>query len=192
MQQEIWKPVLEYEQLYEVSNLGNVRSCDRVVFRSDGKKRTLLSKMLNPEESNAGYLRVALSKNSKKIKYSVHRLVAFAFLTNHENLPQINHDDGNKKNNCASNLMWSSRSDNEKHAHRTGLKIAQRGSEHIRARKIYMLDFNGKKIREFGSVMDAHRETGINRANISNSANGYGRVKSAGGYKWKFDQTGTL
>lgn len=95
--QEIWKDVCGYEGLYQVSSFGNVKSVNR-------KKQILLKLKKNKE----GYCRVGLSKNKKQKWFSVHKLVAMAFLENVENFPCINHKDENKLNNQVENLEWCS------------------------------------------------------------------------------------
>ncbi len=101
---EIWKSIEGYEGLYEVSNLGNVRSLN---WHLTGTIR-----VLKPRQNGYGYLSVILYKNGKMKKFYVHRLVASAFLPNPQNLPQVNHKDENKTNNSIENLEWCSCKDN--------------------------------------------------------------------------------
>ena len=100
MIEEIWRPVVGYEGLYEVSNLGRVRSVDRYYYRLHKGKVLSLSKNAN------GYLKVVLSCNGKCKTIKVHRIVAEAFLPNPDNLPQVNHKDEDKTNNSVDNLEW--------------------------------------------------------------------------------------
>ena len=101
MTEEIWRPVVGYEGLYEVSNTGRVRSLDRYVRRNYFKKGRILK--LNDRR---GYLFVELCLNNKTKNFSVHRLVAQAFIPNPDNLPQVNHIDEDKLNNRVENLEW--------------------------------------------------------------------------------------
>lgn len=103
---EVWKPVVNFEDLYEVSNLGRVRS-------KRGVKR--------PYTNRFGYSQMTLYKNSKGYPKKVHRLVAESFLENPLQKPEVNHIDGNKLNNCVSNLEWVSSSENKIHAQKNGL-----------------------------------------------------------------------
>ena len=104
--------------LYQVSNLGNVRSLN---YNKAKKIQHLKKVVINKR----GYLAVGLSKNGIfKIK-TVHRLVAETFISNPNNLPQVNHIDGNKMNNSITNLEWCTKNENQNHAVRTGLM--QRG-----------------------------------------------------------------
>lgn len=108
--EEQWKPITGYEGLYEVSNLGNVRSLDR---RTRAKNNsTMLRKgcILIPfYEEKKGYYQVTLNKDGKKKHHRVHRLVASAFLENPFNYTDVNHKDENKTNNHVDNLEWCTR-----------------------------------------------------------------------------------
>ena len=106
MNEEIWKPIEGYEGLYEVSNTGRVRSFDRYVKYSNGQIHLHKGKVLSPIKDTDGYLQVVLHCNGKCKTIKVHRLVAQAFIPNPDNLPQINHKDEDKLNNCVENLEW--------------------------------------------------------------------------------------
>ena len=105
---EEWKNVIGYEGLYEVSNTGQVRSLDRYVKYSNGRIHLHKGKVLSPVKDKYGYLTVVLSCNGKQKTIKIHRLVAQAFLPNPDNLPQVNHRDEVKLNNCVDNLEWCS------------------------------------------------------------------------------------
>lgn len=129
---EIWKDIEAYEGLYQVSNLGRVRSYDRVVkhgdhFRKD--KGKILAIVFTPE----GYPKVTLSVDSKRKHVKVHRLVAKAFLENSDPTLIVNHKDGVKKNCCVDNLEWVSYSYNVKHALENKLSM-ERGETHVCAK----------------------------------------------------------
>lgn len=106
---EEWRPVVGYEGLYEVSNLGRVRSLPR--WRSHQQKL-----VLRCSSNNSGYQQVHLSTHNKQKSMTVHRLVAQAFIPNPENKPEINHIDGDKTNNKIDNLEWVNRKENVHHA----------------------------------------------------------------------------
>ena len=95
--QEIWLDIEGYQHKYQVSNTGKVKALN---YRRTGKEQIIASK------ENKGYLEVALWKDGKRKMFLVHRLVAQTFIPNPENLPQVNHKDENKKNNCVNNLEW--------------------------------------------------------------------------------------
>lgn len=103
---EEWRPVEGYEGLYEVSNLGRVRSVDRYVVDSLENRRFYKGKVLSPGIRPDGYLFVILSCNGKSKTINVHRIVAQAFIPNFDNLPMVNHKDEDKSNNRVDNLEW--------------------------------------------------------------------------------------
>lgn len=107
MSEEIWKDIKGYEGIYQVSNLGRVKSLPRFHKTKNGYYSKV--KILTPIKNDRGYLLVGLSKEWKKQKIFVHRLVAEAFIPNPNNLPQVNHiNEFEKDNNCVENLEWCS------------------------------------------------------------------------------------
>jgi len=119
---EIWIDIEGWEG-YQVSNLGNVRSLDREVVRSDGMVLHLKGKLLAQNNNTRGYPHVSLSKSRKiKSKIRTHRLVGLHFLDNPNNYSEINHIDGNKENNRADNLEWCTRSHNMQHCWDNGYR----------------------------------------------------------------------
>lgn len=110
---EIWLDVKNYEGLYKVSNLGNIKS-----LGNDYKRK---EKILKPGKISNGYLHVVLTKNKVKKNLKVHRIVALSFLPNPYNKPQINHINGNKIDNNLQNLEWSTQVENSNHAFKLGL-----------------------------------------------------------------------
>lgn len=118
-----WLPVKNYENLYEVSDTGIVRSIDRTVLHKTGMQRLYKGKVISlTPHKDTRYMMVSLWKNNKGKAHYVHRLVAQTFLPNPNNLPEVNHIDGNKQNNSVSNLEWVTRKDNVTHAVSTGLR----------------------------------------------------------------------
>lgn len=108
---EVWKPVKGYEQYLAVSSIGRIQSFMR---DPDGY-------VLKVQPDKKGYLRLRCTVNQKKVCFKVHRLVAEHFIDNPDGKPQVNHKDGNKRNNRADNLEWATGSENAKHAIRSGL-----------------------------------------------------------------------
>ena len=111
----MFKPIENYEDLYMIDELGNVKSLPRSRINNKGYKCTTKERILKPQIRN-NYLFVRLSKNGIKETYSVHRLVAKHFIPNPENKPYVNHIDGDRLNNRVSNLEWVSASENMLHS----------------------------------------------------------------------------
>lgn len=114
---EIWYWIEGYEKLYQISNYGRIKS-----FPRNGTGKEI--KILRPEITKDGYLRISLHMNDKIKRFFIHRLVALTFIDNYENKPYVNHKDGNKFNNYFENLEWSTVAENNQHAYDAGLKKA--------------------------------------------------------------------
>ena len=117
MTTEIWKDIPEYEGLYQVSNLGNVKRIGS--FRGVNKKY-LNNYYLTPKDNGKGYLRIKLTKNNKSKRHMLHRLISQAFIENPNNYKVINHINNNKKDNRIENLEWCTQSYNCLHAVKMG------------------------------------------------------------------------
>lgn len=162
---EVFKDINGYEGLYQVSNLGNVKSLN---YLRTGKER-----ILKPGERR-GYLYVTLCKDIKHKNYDIQRLVADAFIPNPLHLPCINHKDENKHNNFIENLEWCTYSYNNTYNNRH-LKVAEKQSI-----AIYCVELN----KVFPSTREACRITGIHHQNINKCLKG--RYKTAGGFHWTY------
>ena len=119
---EVFEDLKGYEDSYQISDSGRIFTKRRLIGN-----QIYYGKELIPQLTSDGYLKVTLSNNCKSKKYYLHRLVAIQFLDNLDNLPQVNHIDGNKLNNSITNLEWCTKQENQNHAIRTGLM--QRGQE---------------------------------------------------------------
>lgn len=135
--QEIWKDIAELNFCYAISNYGNVKRNERVVLSplsSQKGNRTIKSRPTNPQDNGKGYLQLYVSINSKRKMLYVHRLVALYFIGGNIGLTnQVNHIDGNKKNNHYTNLEWCTNAQNMKHAVDTGL-MNTKGENSIRCK----------------------------------------------------------
>lgn len=163
---ESWKPVVGYEGLYEVSNLGRIR---RV-------------KIIEPTKKKHGYMQVSLiDRNGVQKSFRVHRIVATAFIPNPENKPQVNHKDENPENNRASNLEWATAEENTNYGSRTARAAAKNGSK----TPVVQLDLETHEvIAEYPGQSAASRATGISTSCINACLRG--RQKHAGGYFWAY------
>ena len=166
--QENWKDTIG---TYQVSNYGEVRN-----------KKT--GNVLRQSKSRKGYKRITLLVNGMHKSYLVHRLIAEAFIPNTNNLPQINHIDGNKENNCASNLEWVNNSQNQKHAYKNGLRSKKKGKENYNAIQVLQFDLNNQFIKEWDCIKEASKELNIIDCDISFCCKG--KRKTAGGYIWRY------
>jgi len=169
---EIWKDIAGYEDLYEVSNMGRVRSL------RFGKTR-----LLKPGKNTCGYLQVNFYKDGKKKMFLVHRLVADAFIPNPQGYPVINHRDENPANNHVDNLEWCSQAYNVRYG--TGLKrMAMKLKNGPLAKQVLQYDRDSNLVRIWPSAQEAKRQLGFNRGHICQCCNG--ERKSAYGYIWKY------
>lgn len=156
-QQEIWKPIViekngviyDYTGLYEVSNMGRVRSLDMV--DANGVRRSGKIRKCNSYSSRSNkYLQIGLTKNKETKSFYIHRLVATMFIPNPENLPEVNHRDENKLNNCVDNLEWCDRKHNCNYGTRSErrtekMKGRRLKDEHKQKLKENHADFTGAK-----------------------------------------------
>lgn len=126
---EIWKDVTDYEGFYQVSNLGRVKSLSRPVLGKCNSIKMLPESILRQSCKKDRYLHVTLGRNGKKRNFDIHRLVAIHFVENPENKPQVNHKDGDKKNNQSTNLEWNTRIENIQHSWKIGLRNRPTGEQ---------------------------------------------------------------
>ena len=182
---EIWKDVENYEGLYQVSNLGRIKSLERDVYRQNGTFHYHAGgKILAPVLDRGGYQYVRLSKNGREKKESVHRLVAMAFLPNPENKSQVNHKDEVKTNNVVENLEWCTSVYNANYGTRIqrcvqNHKYPKLGN-HPNAKAAFCVELN----KTFDCAKRAGEELGICVTSISQVCRG--KRKTAGGFHWKY------
>lgn len=159
--QEIWKPIIGFENLYEVSNLGNVRSLDKLVKAKNNSNRLVKGRLLSPTLGKNGYYIVTLSKEGIDKKAYVHRLVALHYVENPKpnEYNVINHKDENPKNNVYTNLEWCTQAYNQSYGTARLKQAAKiRGVFNTKLSKpIEAFNNEGEVIYTFPSLMEAHR-----------------------------------
>jgi hypothetical protein len=179
MEEEIWRDIKSYEGIYLVSNLGRIKSISRKIWNGKGYFISK-EKILNGTITDKGYISVELCGKHNM----AHRLVASAFIENIYNKPQVNHIDGNKKNNNIMNLEWCTNSENQIHAYKNGLNTHSLESGR-KKRMVAKLDLaTGEVLEKFNSISEARKSINVKRDNISSVCKGF--RKSCGGYGWKY------
>lgn len=188
---EIWRPVKDYEGLYEVSNYGRVRSLERDVYVKwyGGKSKHIKGGLLKLTENTQGYYVCGLAKYGKNTQYKVHQIVAKAFIPNPLNLKDINHRDENPLNNCVENLEWCTKAYNNAYGKR-GKRAGKTNQK-----PILQYSLEGILLNRFESLGEAanylKNNFNINSKSvmgcISSCANGYKYAHSAYGFIWKYE-----
>lgn len=176
---ELWKSVFGFDGIYEVSNLGRIRSLDRTIYPKRGKPYFVKGSVLKPQK-RLDYSGVCLSNGKPYRVKLLHRIVAMAWIPNPENKPQVNHKNGNKRDNRVENLEWCTVSENSIHAIRTGLqKILPKG------KGLFQYDEAGNQVAKYLSVLEAVRKTGLTKDQLYKYLAGT-TTKQPGGYMWKW------
>ena len=187
MKGEIWKDIEGYEGLYQVSNLGRVKSLERTIWNNGGLYKKS-ERILKAYDNGHGYLRVELYKEGNREQPLVHVLVATAFLDNADNLPEVNHKDENKYNNCVENLEYCSRLYNNTYNGRAK-KVGEKNTNNPKISKpVFSVNKESGLIMYWESIMEAERCTGINNGNITQCCKG--KLKSAGNHIWFYADDG--
>lgn len=188
MGNEIWKDIPGYEGVYQASNLGRIKSIERIDCGGRHLKGKILSQCVVK-----GYVKVGLNYAQSNKQCSVHRLVAMAFIPNQNKYSQINHKDENPLNNRVENLEWCDYLYNRNYGHRNE-KAAQSQSIKLKGRLVHpemrkpvvKIDINTlEELERYESASEAARQCGLLESKISLVCNG--KRKSTGGYKWKYD-----
>ena len=189
---EEWKDIEGYEGLYQVSNLGRVRSLDRYYTRPHPRNGVPTKYFKRGTEivchvHRNGYVEVMLKVGGVKKNFMVHRLVAKAFVPGYFEGADVNHKDCNRQNNHADNLEWMTRRDNLKYSN--GDTASAMEQIHRSQRKpIIQMTMDGEFIREWPSIHSAHLALGLDSKSISGACHQHYGTKTAGGYRWKFKE----
>lgn len=174
--EEIWKDIPEFEGMYQVSNIGRIKS----LLRKSYSGRILKERLLSLVPDTKGYLRVTLHKAKKAFHKSVHRIVAEVFVKGDISL-QVNHIDGVKTNNIYTNLEWCTNKENSNHAYNTGLKNRDVLNKSF---KIKSIKLGTNQEQNHYSINQAAKDLNLYPSNILNVLRG--KFKQSGGYKFEY------
>lgn len=180
--EEIWKNIKDYEELYQVSNLGRIRRKTSIVNRRDGTSRIVKGKILNQRRDKSNRLRVSLCKDGIYTTFIVSRLVALAFIenTNPEKFTIVNHKDENPDNNIVDNLEWCDYSYNVHYGNAINKMKQKMG------KKVIRIDIKTNLEVTYNSIREAAKENNVNRTAIINCCKKKLHYNTAGGYIWKY------
>lgn len=181
---EIWKEIKGYEELYKVSNLGNVKSINH--FRVNGFSGYMQKgRILKFSKDRCGYLLVRLSKNGVAKTYRLHRIVALTFIDNPLNKKTVNHINGNKLDNRVENLEWATQKEQIEHQHKV-LNIPYSDCKFCHEANKKKVIRNDGKI--YNSISEAKEDLGKKHAHITEVCQG--KKKSTYGYSFKYLKEG--
>ena len=192
MMEEIWKDIEGYEGIYQVSNLGRVRSLDRYYTKPHPRngvptKYFKRGSIITNHTLRNGYTNVMLKFEGGKKNFMVHRLVAKAFVPGYFEGADVNHKDCNRQNNHADNLEWMTRRDNLMYNNDKNASAMEQ--IHRSQRKpIIQMTMDGEYIREWPSIYAAHLALGLDSKSISGACRQRYGMKTCGGYCWKFKE----
>lgn len=182
---ELWLPIKGYENLYEISSFGRIKGMPK--YKGKGGNIFVPERImkLGLNKCGKGYYQVTLVKKGVSKTTRIHRIVALNFIENPFNLAEVNHKDGDTKNNKVSNLEWCTRLQNNQHAIDMGL-IKRTGKDNSSSRPVIQMDMYGAEIARFESCLLAEKSFGFHRSHINRLCNGNGKYKSCYGFKWKY------
>ena len=179
---EVWKEIHGYNERYEVSNYGRVRSNDMIINGRLQNCHHKKGRILKPHTDKEGYKGVVLCVNQKRKTFRLHRLVAAAFIPNPDNLPEIDHIDGDRANNHADNLRWVTVKENQNNPITKSKWIGRKAKPH-HEKAIEQIK-NGIVVNVFVSIQEAARKGNFSATAICKVCKGKGNLHK--GYKWRY------
>lgn len=191
---EEWRKVVEWEEYYEVSNKGRIKSLARIRNSIMGQI-PMKEKIRKLYHHPHGYMYVSLCKNNKSKYYKVHRLVAKAFIPNPENKRTVNHKNGIKNDNRVENLEWATHSENAIHAFKTKLRFptyamkGKTGKDNVNSKSVTQYDKQMNPIAEYGSIHEASRMSGATATEICEACRN--EILTAKGFVWRYTLNNT-
>ena len=177
--EEIFKDIVGFEGIYQISNFGQVRSLEKIVEGKNGCKRLLKEKLLKISKNGIGYLYVCLHKDKKQYIKKIHRLVAETFIPNPENKPDVDHINTIRTDNRVKNLRWCTRKEN------CNNKKTLKNYSKAKSKPIIQLAKNGRFVKRYDSATDCQRQTGFNHSHICSCCKG--ERKTSNGFKWMYE-----
>lgn len=188
MKGEIWKDIAGYEGIYQASNLGRVRSLDRI----DCRGRTLKGRMIKPyRDGKEGYVAISLNKNREENRVKLHRLIASVFIRPPLDGEQVNHINGVRDDNHLSNLEWVTCQQNIRHSFDvlnkkpSGGHTGKTGRKHHCSKAVVATRLSDGTKLLFGSTAEAARVLGISSGSIPRCCNG--KYRSSHGYSFSYE-----
>lgn len=194
---EIWKDIIGYEGIYQVSNMGRVKSLDRMVKHSKGGYAKAKGKMIKTTIMPNGYIRVGLAVKGKCKGFYVHRLVAEAFLPNPHNKEHVDHINTIRDDNRVDNLRWVTRKENANNPITLErYTIHNRNRENIwygenlrrmkTTRPVVQLTLDRKLVKIWNSTRETEKE-GFRHSEVSAVCRGYRGAKTHKGFLWMYE-----
>ena len=191
--EEIWKDVVGYEGFYQVSNLGRVKSLQRI--HNTNHPYIQKERIMKLFKNKDGYLMVDFTKDSRKKHFQVHRLVANAFIPNPDNKPEVNHLNEIVYDNRADNLEWATRKENNNYGNRNkkasislkkySVESAERCKK-LFSKKVFQFSKEGELLNVWSSTSEAGRKLGFSQSDISKCCRG--KKKGIKGFVFKYDE----
>lgn len=196
---EEWRDIKRYQGLYQISNLGRVKR----LKRKSSNGRVLEERILKNQVERKGYIGISLQVDGVKHREKIHRLIAEEFIPNPKNKAEVNHINGIKNDNRIENLEWVTPGENQKHAYKLGLRVVtelQRKASRETIKKAMPFAYcktrkrinqytkNEEYIRTWESIAEAIKELGLRKGTSKITECCKGKIKTAYGYIWKYEQ----